>query len=144
MGPITSAGGSLSSALTLTAIAWGIRLWREEMNRRKAEKAELAKPPRVLPKYHALLSRSALRLLVRCGDTERGFVESIGQKWSGKTHSTLSRWCGIDWHRCAHHQATPLAQVEAGTVPFIIFDVRRDASGPLPTQLRGSIRLPCM
>lgn len=72
------------------------------------------------------------------------FVEIIGQESSGKTHSTLFVRCGVTWPQCAHHQATPLSQVEAGTVPFIIFDVRRDASGPLPTQLRGSIRLPCM
>lgn len=65
MPSISNAGGSLTSALALTLLAWAVRWWREEASKSKAA-AQSAKAgsPRVLSRFHSGISLAALKLLV--------------------------------------------------------------------------------
>ena len=60
------AGGSLTSAIVLTLLAWGVRWLRQELDKRKREEAaatrQLARSP---GRFYARLSPAALRMLVR-------------------------------------------------------------------------------
>ncbi|PSC72095.1 outer dynein arm-docking complex subunit 3 isoform B [Micractinium conductrix] len=68
MALINNAGGSLSSALLLTMLAWGVRWLRAELNRRKREEeACAAASRRSLGRFTACLSPVALRMLVETG-----------------------------------------------------------------------------
>ncbi|KAL6780587.1 hypothetical protein ACKKBF_B12545 [Auxenochlorella protothecoides x Auxenochlorella symbiontica] len=68
MPSISNAGGSLTSALALTLLAWAVRWWREEASKSKAA-AQSAKAgsPRVLSRFHSGISLAALKLLVETG-----------------------------------------------------------------------------
>ena len=77
MALINNAGGSLSSALLLTMLAWGVRWLRAELNRRKREEeACAAASRRSLGRFTACLSPVALRMLVR-GVNERTGAAAI-------------------------------------------------------------------
>lgn len=66
MALINNAGGSLSSALLLTLLAWGVRWLRAELNRkRREEEAGRQASRRTLGRFYARLSPVALRMLVR-------------------------------------------------------------------------------
>jgi hypothetical protein len=96
MASISNAGGSLTSAIVLTVLAWGVRWIRAEVIRRKQEESckqqERGSPGR----FYGELSPAALRMLV-----------------------------------------------ETGAQPHTIFDVRpASAKDPLPSELRGALRLP--
>lgn len=97
MPSVSNAGGSLSSAIVLTLLAWGVRWVRGEMVRRKREDAARQQERRTPGRFHASLSPSTLIMLV-----------------------------------------------ETGPYPHIVFDVRpfQEDVSPLPTELRGSLRLP--
>lgn len=62
MPSITNVGGSLTSAVALTLIAWAVRFVRAR-NSRKQDEKELHKQ---LGRFHASISAAALQLLV-CG-----------------------------------------------------------------------------
>lgn len=96
MPSVTNAGGSLTSAIVLTLLAWGVRWLRNELSRYKKEEAARQREKRSPGRFHAALSPAALRMLM-----------------------------------------------ETGPYPHIVFDVRdADETGPLPSELRGSLRLP--
>lgn len=60
MPSITNVGGSLTSAVALTLIAWAVRFVRAR-NSRKQDEKELHKH---LGRFHASISAAALQLLV--------------------------------------------------------------------------------
>jgi len=96
MPSVSNAGGSLTSAVLLTLLAWGVRWIRGELIRRKKEEAAQRQEQGSPGRFHSTLSPAALRMLV-----------------------------------------------ETGAQPHIIFDVRRtDDTQPLPSELRGALRLP--
>lgn len=65
MPAITNVGGSVTSALVLTLLAWGVRLLRAAARRSDAARKELAKhASRKISRFAAHLSPAALRLLV--------------------------------------------------------------------------------
>ena len=65
MPQISNVGGSLTSAVVLTLLAWGVRLLRATTQRqdgsRRGSSADLAGS---LPRFFAALSPAALRMLV--------------------------------------------------------------------------------
>jgi hypothetical protein len=66
MALINNAGGSLSSALLLTMLAWGVRWLRAELNRkRQEEESGRQASRRTVGRFFARLSPVALRMLVR-------------------------------------------------------------------------------
>ncbi|KAL4452234.1 hypothetical protein ABPG75_007896 [Micractinium tetrahymenae] len=68
MALINNAGGSLSSALLLTLLAWGVRWLRAELNRKRhEEEAGRQASRRTLGRFFARLSPVALRMLVETG-----------------------------------------------------------------------------
>lgn len=60
MPSITNVGGSLTSAVALTLIAWAVRFVRAR-NSRKQDERELHKQ---LGRFHASISAAALQMLV--------------------------------------------------------------------------------
>ncbi|PRW57512.1 Heat shock 67B2 [Chlorella sorokiniana] len=68
MALINNAGGSLTSAVLLTLLAWGVRWLRAELNRKRQEdeKGRVASR-RSLGRFSARLSPVALRMLVETG-----------------------------------------------------------------------------
>lgn len=67
MALINNAGGSLTSAVLLTVLAWGVRWLRAEMNRkRQEERRGQAASRRALGRFSGRLSPVALRMLVSC------------------------------------------------------------------------------
>lgn len=68
MALINNAGGSLTSAVLLTLLAWGVRWLRAELNRKRQEdeKGRVASR-RSLGRFSARLSPVALRMLVGAG-----------------------------------------------------------------------------
>lgn len=65
MALINNAGGSLTSAVLLTALAWGVRWLRAELNRkRRAEERGRAASRQSLGRFSGRLSPVALRMLV--------------------------------------------------------------------------------
>lgn len=62
---ITNAGGSLSTAIAITLLAWGVRWMRAEMNKKKREEeAALQELSLQLGRFYARLSPATLRMLV--------------------------------------------------------------------------------
>lgn len=97
MASVSNAGGSLTSAIVLTLLAWGVRWVRAEMVRRRREETSKQQESGRPGRFHAALSPAALRMLV-----------------------------------------------ETGPYPHMVFDVRSpEDMEPLPSELRGSLRLPC-
>lgn len=69
MPQISNIGGSLTSAVVLTLLAWGVRLLRATAQR-KADSSPGASSADLLtslPRFFAALSPAALRMLVRLG-----------------------------------------------------------------------------
>lgn len=65
MALINNAGGSLTSAVLLTLLAWGVRWLRAELNRkRQVEEGARVASRRSLGRFSARLSPAALRMLV--------------------------------------------------------------------------------
>jgi len=122
MPAVTNIGGSLTSALALTALAAGVRALRAVS---AARAARAARAPRAPGRFHADLSPAALWMLV-CGREER------------------RREAGWWWGRNAagsHGRREPLGrplQVEADPFPHVVVDVRPpdvSSSDPLPSGL---------
>lgn len=67
MPSVSNAGGSLTSAIVLTMLAWGVRWVRGEVVRRKREDAARAQQRRAPGRFHAALSPASLRMLVETG-----------------------------------------------------------------------------
>jgi rhodanese-related sulfurtransferase len=67
MPSVSNAGGSLSSAIVLTMLAWGVRWVRGEMVRRKREDTAKQQERRTPGRFHANLSPASLRMLVETG-----------------------------------------------------------------------------
>lgn len=65
--PITT-GGSITSALALTLLAWGVRWLRQELDKRKKAEQAAARGAACAPgRHYARLSPAALRMLVETG-----------------------------------------------------------------------------
>ena len=67
MPSVSNAGGSLTSAIVLTMLAWGVRWIRGEMVRSKREDAARQQDRRTPGRFHAELSPASLRMLVETG-----------------------------------------------------------------------------
>jgi len=67
MPSVSNAGGSLTSAIVLTLLAWGVRWVRGELIRRKKEEAAQRQENGAPGRFHAALSPAALRMLVETG-----------------------------------------------------------------------------
>lgn len=93
MALINNAGGSLTSAVLLTLLAWGVRWLRAELNRKRQEdeKGRVASR-RSLGRFSARLSPVALRMLVGAG-TE-GFAHGSCRPGAGR--GTV-RHCCASW-----------------------------------------------
>lgn len=149
MALINNAGGSLSSALLLTLLAWGVRWLRAELNRkRREEEAGRQASRRTLGRFFARLSPVALRMLVR-----RLMEHSHADGWqlqAGPCAACSKAFCCMPtWPSPLGHLAYLLdpwpLQVETGPCPHHIFLLRAPGSGPhdaLPPELRGALRLP--
>lgn len=63
---ITNVGGSLTSAIALTLLAWAVRFFRAAAQQRKhaLRAPEESKQPQKLGRYFCTLSPAALRMLV--------------------------------------------------------------------------------
>ena len=96
MPSITNVGGSLTSAVALTLIAWAVRFVRARNCRRQNEK-DLH---RQLGRYHATLTPAALQILVRqlCTKVtllcaEAFWPEACVTPGSNRPHSTYGGGC---------------------------------------------------
>ena len=67
MPSVSNAGGSLTSAIVLTLLAWGVRWVRGEIIRRKREDTARQQERRTPGRFHADLSPAALRMLMETG-----------------------------------------------------------------------------
>lgn len=67
MPSVSNAGGSLTSAVVLTLLAWGVRWLRNELSRHKKEEAARQRERRSPGRFHAALSPAALRMLMETG-----------------------------------------------------------------------------
>ncbi len=77
MALINNAGGSLTSAVLLTLLAWGVRWLRAELNRKRQEEERgRAASRRSLGRFSARLSPVALRMLV--GAARMGNAAQMG------------------------------------------------------------------
>lgn len=121
MPSITNVGGSLTSAVALTLIAWAVRFVRAR-NSRKQDEKELHKQ---LGRFHASISAAALQLLV-C-----------------KLHrNTCVMISGLP-------RDTPdvLLQVQTEPIPHVVIDIRDKQIAeqqPLPSQLGKAAAIPGM
>lgn len=66
MPSITNIGGSLTSAIVLTLIAWGVRFFRAAAQRNQGSASQNQGSQKQLGKFHASLTPASLRMLVRC------------------------------------------------------------------------------
>ena len=157
MPSITNAGGSLTSAIVLTLLAWGVRWLRAELNKKRREEASKSRSARRLGRFYARLSPASLRMLVGVG------LCLVGVHWwlsvcapatnrqlrAGARWHTGSAWqrqyCtdeggnGGQWESKALHT---LPQVEHSVHPHLVFDVRKAPAEPLPSELKGALKLP--
>lgn len=134
MALINNAGGSLTSAILLTVLAWGVRWLRAEVKRkRRDEESGRAASRQSLGRFSGRLSPVALRMLVRlllCGEVAACMAAQV------------------DCHPCLPARPHPPTrstwlQVETGPYPHHVIILR--PSGPhdaLPAELRGALRLP--
>jgi rhodanese-related sulfurtransferase len=67
MPAVTNAGGSLTSAVVLTLLAWGVRWVRSEITRRRKADSAREQDGGALGRFAAELSPAALRMLVETG-----------------------------------------------------------------------------
>lgn len=130
MPSINNIGGSLTSAVILTLLAWGVRVLRATAqrqgtnNQRRGSKSDLQSS---LGRFFAALSPAALRMLVRhrlaCG------------------HDSVVAACCV-YEPLSGQRA---AQVETDPVPHLVIDVRSAeaaADAPLPPELSGAVQIP--
>lgn len=64
MPSISNAGGSLTSAIVLTLLAWGVRWLRAELNKKKRDETSKEDSCSRLGRFYARLSPASLRMLV--------------------------------------------------------------------------------
>lgn len=67
MPSVSNAGGSLTSAIVLTLLAWGVRWVRGELIRRKKEELARQQQRGTPGRFHAALSPASLRMLIETG-----------------------------------------------------------------------------
>ena len=123
MPSITNVGGSLTSAVALTLIAWAVRFVRAR-NSRKQDEKELHKQ---LGRFHASISAAALQIL----------VSGLQRNTCSKSH--LQGWA-------ARHPIL-LVQVQTDPIPHVVIDVRDKQVAeqhPLPSQLGRVVAIPGM
>ena len=118
MPSITNVGGSLTSAVALTLIAWAVRFVRAR-NSRKQDEKELQKQ---LGRYHASISASALQMLVR--------------------HCIAFPFITLHCLRFGL-----ILQVETDPIPYVVIDVRdkhQVEQNALPSHLGHVMSIPGM
>lgn len=64
---ISNAGGSLTSALALTLLAWGVRWLRSELIRKRQDEAGRQQGEATQGRFFSRLSPASLRMLVETG-----------------------------------------------------------------------------
>lgn len=126
MPSITNVGGSLTSAVALTLLAWAVRFVRAR-NSRKQDEKELHKQ---LGRFHASISAAALHILVLHCPTKFASMSFLSRLITPRACSSVLM--------CVF-------QVQKDPIPHVVIDVRDKQVAeqhPLPTQLGKVVAIP--
>lgn len=89
MAPFNNVGGSITGALALTMLAWGIRLFRAMQHRRKAQEDNATPIAEAKPKFMSSITPAALRMLVSLGPLLRHGAMAQLTTWHDNLTTTI-------------------------------------------------------
>jgi len=145
---ITNVGGSITSAVALTLLAWAVRFIRSRAERQRRRRLRGAPASAPGGRFFATLSPAALRMLVRrLGRTPRAHEQGFRPGSAPCTPPSAGApalSCGpAPGSRVTTWRA--VLQVETQPLPHVVLDVRsakNAAQAPLPADLQAAVHLP--
>lgn len=157
---VTNAGGSFTTAIVVTVLAWGARRLRGDWGKASLLSLATKQEKRPVGKFHSTIDPSTLRMLVgRFGgdgvecfsisaSTQLAVVLGLLFPFCICMHVLVLAWnsrCSTkrQRHRAVHVRLCCVLQLETGAFPHLVIDVRVSATEEgLPAEVCDALHIP--